>query len=199
MVAGLTQRQQEVLDFIKEQISELGVAPSHAQIASEIGASSTRAAADHLKALERKGYIRLHPDTPRGIQILEAEENQLPLIGSVAAGIPIEAVENIERFVTIPEVIAQRHPAYLLRVRGDSMIDEGILDGDLIAVQRVKTALKGEIIVARIEDEVTVKTLGTHNGQPALLPANDNYNPIMIENPDQFHIEGKFVGLIRVH
>jgi len=199
MVAGLTERQREVLDFIRGQISELGVAPSHAQIAHQIGASSTRAAADHLKALERKGYVRLHADTPRGIQVLEAEENQLPLIGSVAAGVPIEAVENIERFITIPEVLAQRHPAYLLRVRGDSMINEGILDGDLIAVQRVQTANKGEIIVARIEDEVTVKTLGTHKGQPALLPANDDYSPIMIENPEQFHIEGKFVGLIRVH
>ncbi|HFB66735.1 MAG TPA: transcriptional repressor LexA [Aeromonadales bacterium] len=199
MVAGLTERQREVLDFIKEQVSELGVAPSHAQIAKEIGASSTRAAADHLKALEKKGYIRLHADTPRGIQILEAEENQLPLIGSVAAGMPIEAIENIERFITIPEVIAHRKPAYLLRVRGDSMINEGILDGDLIAVQRVNTASRGEIIVARIEDEVTVKTLGSHNGMPALLPANDDYSPIMIENPEQFHIEGKFVGLIRVH
>jgi repressor LexA len=199
MVTGLTLRQREVLDFIKEQISQMGVAPSHAQICESIGASSTRAAADHLKALERKGYIRLHADTPRGIQVLEAEENQLPLIGSVAAGIPIEAVENIERFVTIPEVMAQRHPSYLLRVRGDSMIEEGILDGDLIAVTKDNTARNGEIVVARIDDEVTVKTLGTHNGQPALLPANDSYSPIMIENPESFHIEGKFVGLIRVH
>lgn len=199
MVTGLTQRQREVLDFIKDQIAELGVAPSHAQICTSIGASSTRAAADHLKALERKGYVRLHADTPRGIQVLEAEENQLPLIGSVAAGIPIEAVENIERFVTIPEVMAQRHPSYLLRVRGDSMINEGILDGDLIAVTKDNTARNGEIVVARIDDDVTVKTLGTHNGQPALLPANDSYSPIMIENPESFHIEGKFVGLIRVH
>ena len=199
MVTGLTQRQREVLDYIKAQILELGVPPSHAQICKAIGASSTRAAADHLKALERKGYIRLHADTPRGIQVLEAEENQIPLIGSVAAGIPIEAVENIERFITIPEIMVHKQAAYLLRVRGDSMIDEGILDGDLIAVQKANSARSGEIVVARIDDEVTVKTLGSHNGRPALLPANDNFSPIMIENPENFYIEGKFVGLIRIH
>lgn len=199
MVSGLTSRQRQVLEFIKAHILEYGVAPSHKEICQAIGASSTRAAADHLKALERKGYLRLLPDTSRGIQVLEAEEGQLPVIGQVAAGLPIEAVENIERYVSIPEILAAKRPAYLLRVRGDSMIDAGIFDGDLIAVAKVSTATKGEIIVARIGDEVTVKTLGEHNGQPALLPANDAYQPIIIDGSQPFHIEGKFVGLIRVH
>ena len=199
MVIGLTERQSEVLQFIKQHIAEFGVAPSHKEICEAIGARSTRAAADHLKALERKGYIRLHAETSRGIQVLEADEGQLPVIGSVAAGLPIEAIENVERYVSIPEVLAAKKPAYLLRVRGDSMVDVGIFDGDLIAVAKASDARKGDIIVARIGDEVTVKTLGEHQGRPALLPANDAYEPIPIDARSDFHIEGKFVGLIRVH
>ncbi len=199
MAIELTQRQRLVLEFIKSQIQNLGMPPSHKEICKAIGASSSKAAADHLKALEKKGYIRLHADTSRGIQVMEAEEGELPLVGSVAAGVPIEALENIERYVTIPDVLASQRPAYLLRVRGDSMKDAGILDGDLIAIRKTNQANNGEIVVARIDEEVTVKTLGTYQGKPALLPSNPDYSPIPITNLEEFRIEGKFVGLIRVH
>ncbi len=199
MSKELTERQEQVLDFIKSQISKLGLPPSHKEISQAIGASSSKAAADHLKALAKKGYIRLHAETSRGIQVLHQDKNKLPLIGSVAAGVPLEAVENIERYITIPNIIAKKKPTYLLRVKGDSMKDAGILDGDLIAIQKTHHAKNGEIIVARIDGDVTVKTLGSYQGKPALLPSNPDYCPIPIDNPQEFRVEGRFVGLIRVH
>jgi len=197
MTKELTDRQQEVLDILTNYVEEYGIAPSHVELAELIGVKSSKAAADHLKALERKNVIEIYPDKPRGIRILNlGNEDELPLLGSVAAGLPIEAIENVETYITIPEVLKRKKPTFLLRVRGDSMIDEGILDGDLIAVRKSNTANVGEIVVARIDDEVTVKRLERQGANAVLQPANDNYQPIVLPAED-LAIEGHFVGLIR--
>jgi len=192
----LTNRQSEVFDTLKQYVERYGIAPTHVELAELIGVSSSKAAADHLKALEKKNVIKIYADKPRGIQILESNDNELPLIGSVAAGLPIEAIENVETYVTIPEVLKRKKPTFLLRVRGDSMIDEGILDGDLIAVRKTNIAEVGQIVVARIDDEVTVKRLERQGNNAVLQPANDCYQPIILPAED-LAIEGKFVGLIR--
>jgi repressor LexA len=197
MSKDLTQRQQEVLTALIGYIEDYGIAPSHVELAELIGVKSSKAAADHLKALERKNVIEIYPDKPRGIRVLNQQnEFELPLVGSVAAGLPIEAIENVESYVTIPEVLRRKKPTFLLRVRGDSMIDEGILDGDLIAVRKSNTADVGQIVVARIDDEVTVKRLEKQGANAVLQPANDNYQPIILPAED-LAIEGHFVGLIR--
>lgn len=197
MSKELTQRQEEVLAALTGYIEDFGIAPSHVELAELIGVKSSKAAADHLKALERKNVIEIYPDKPRGIRVLNQQnEFELPLVGSVAAGLPIEAIENVESYVTIPEVLRRKKPTFLLRVRGDSMIDEGILDGDLIAVRKSNTADVGQIVVARIDDEVTVKRLEKQGANAVLQPANDNYQPIILPAED-LAIEGHFVGLIR--
>lgn len=192
----LTNRQNEVFEVLKEYVENYGIAPTHVELAELIGVSSSKAAADHLKALEKKNVIKIYADKPRGIQILTADNDELPLIGSVAAGLPIEAVENVESYIRIPEVLKRKKPTFLLRVRGDSMIDAGILDGDLIAVRKTNTAEIGQIVVARIEDEVTVKFLEKQGSNAVLQPANDAYQPIVLAAED-LAIEGQFVGLIR--
>jgi len=197
MSKELTERQKEVLSALKGYVKDFGIAPSHVELAELIGVRSSKAAADHLKALERKNVIEIYPDKPRGIRVIEEKnEYELPLVGSVAAGLPIEAIENVESYITIPEVLKRNKPTFLLRVRGDSMIDAGILDGDLIAVRKTQTANIGEIIVARIEDEVTVKRLEKQGNNAVLQPANDFYEPIILPAED-LAIEGLFVGLIR--
>jgi len=196
MTETLTERQGEVLAVIRDYIQVNGIAPTHAELAKAIGVSSTRAAADHLKALAKKGHIHLHNEKTRGIQLLSEAFVELPLIGMVAAGSPILAMENVERQVPVPEGLFRSRPTYLLRVRGDSMKDAGILDGDMIAIQKTQRARHGQIVVARIHDEVTVKYLDTHAPRPVLLPANDAYDPITFE-PEELAIEGVFVGLIR--
>lgn len=202
----LTTRQRQVLNFIRRSIQRNGMAPTRAEIADAMGFQSKNAAVDHLRALERKGFIRIHSDLSRGIQLLEgsdgpAEEvdlpvSTLPVIGFVAAGSPIEAIENVEKQVTVPDGLFSQQPTYLLRVRGDSMKDAGILDGDLIAVRKTGSAQSGQIVVARIQDEVTVKTLLIKRNRPVLMPANDAYRPIIMA-PEDLTIEGVFVGLIR--
>lgn len=202
----LTTRQRQVLNFIRRSLQKNGIAPTRAEIADAMGFQSKNAAVDHLKALERKGFIRLHSDLSRGIQLLEGNDGPtdevdlpvqtLPIIGMVAAGSPIEAIENIEQQVTVPDGLFRQQPTYLLRVRGDSMKDAGILDGDLIAVRKTSTAQSGQIVVARIQDEVTVKTLLIKRNRPVLMPANDAYRPIIMA-PEDLTIEGVFVGLIR--
>ncbi len=198
MGKSLTERQQDILHCIREFHQEYGMVPTRAEIADIMGFQSKNAASDHLRALERKGYIRLHNDRSRGIQLLDAGqyEEELPVIGQVAAGTPIEAIENVERTVPVPQGLFRQRPTYLLRVRGDSMQDAGILDGDLIAVRRSNMARSGQIVVARIDEEVTVKTLKLHKNSASLLPANDAYEPIKVSAKDLI-IEGIFVGLIR--
>lgn len=202
----LTTRQRQVLNFIRRSLQKNGIAPTRAEIAEAMGFHSKNAAVDHLKALERKGFIRLHSDLSRGIQLLDGSEAagdevdlpilSLPVIGTVAAGSPIEAIENVEQQVTVPDGLFRQQPTYLLRVRGDSMKDAGILDGDLIAVRKTSQAQSGQIVVARIQDEVTVKTLLIKRNRPVLMPANDAYRPIIMA-PEDLTIEGVFVGLIR--
>jgi len=198
MADTLTARQSQVLDFIKQHINEEGIAPTRSEIALAMGFRSKTAAVDHLKALQKKGYVHLHSERSRGIKVLveENEDEGLPIIGSVAAGVPIEAIENIEKRVPVPKNLFRDKPTYLLRVKGDSMTDAGILDGDLIAVQKTAKAREGQIVVARIDDEVTVKRLAIKKSGPVLMPENSAYKPIMLA-PEELVIEGVFVGLIR--
>ncbi|MDF1821852.1 MAG: transcriptional repressor LexA [Alcanivoracaceae bacterium] len=199
MSDGLTARQQQVLDCIRSHVQETGMAPTRAEIAEIMGFQSKNAASDHLRALERKGYIRIHNDRSRGIQVLDEaleEEDGLPVVGKVAAGLPIEAIENVERTVPVPLGLFRQRPTYLLKVEGDSMKDVGILDGDLIAVRKADNARNGQIVVARIDDDVTVKTLRIDSNSVTLEPANDAYQPIRVA-PNELFIEGIFVGLIR--
>jgi len=195
----LTDRQREVLDCIRTHLRETGMAPTRAEIADLMGFQSKNAASDHLRALERKGYIRIHNDRSRGIQLLENDdinEDQVPLLGKGAAGLPIEAGENVERSIVVPQGLFRQSPTYMLRVQGDSMKDVGILDGDLIAVRKSNMARSGQIVVARLGDDVTVKTLRIDKSSITLMPANDAYEPIRIA-PDELVIEGIFIGLIR--
>lgn len=195
MQEALTSRQKETIDFIKAFIKEQGIPPTHAEIAKALNCRSNTAASDHLKALVRKGYIKIHSDIPRGIQII-TKVSGVPLIGRVAAGKPIEAIENIERHVDLPEYLFKLKPDYLLRVSGDSMKNIGILDNDLIAVRKAQTAESGQIVIARLGEEVTVKRLKIQKNKIWLLPENDAYQAIGVDS-DHLYIEGIYTGLLR--
>ena len=195
---NLTARQAQVLDFIRQHISDTGYPPTRADIAGELGFKSPNAAEEHLKALARKGAIEMVPGTSRGLRL--PEDHGLPLVGRVAAGSPILAEEHIEERVDMPANFFYPRADFLLKVRGDSMIDAGILDGDLLAVHRTMEASNGQIVVARIEDEVTVKRFQrTRNrSKVMLLPENEDYAPIEVDLREQaFAIEGLSVGVIR--
>ncbi len=202
MRASLTPRQSQVLDLIRQHISDTGYPPTRADIAQELGFKSPNAAEEHLKALARKGAIEIIPGTSRGIRIPDLGDKGLPLVGRVAAGNPILAEENIEDRVDLPASFFQPRADYLLRVRGDSMVDAGIFDGDLLAVHKTQQATNGQIVVARIEDEVTVKRFQRtrKRNQILLLPENPDYEPIEVDlSAQQFAIEGLSVGVIRQH
>ena len=196
----LTVRQAEVLEFIKSYIEETGYPPTRADIAKEHGFKSPNAAEEHLKALARKGAIEMIPGTSRGIKLPESENQGLPIIGRVAAGNPILAEEHIEDYCELPASFFSPNADYLLQVRGDSMIECGIMDGDLLAVHRTQNVNNGDIVVARIEDEVTVKRFKRSRSkhQVTLLPENKDYSPIEVDLRHQdFEIEGLGVGVIR--
>ncbi|MDD2664093.1 MAG: transcriptional repressor LexA [Dechloromonas sp.] len=192
----LTPRQQEILDFIRNSLEVLGAPPTRAEIATAFGFASPNAAEDHLKALARKGAINLEPGSARGIRLVE--QLGLPLIGSVAAGSPILAVENVQGRYALDSGMFSPRADFLLKVRGLSMIDAGILDGDLLAVHKTSDARDGQIVVARLDDDVTVKRLQRRAGHIELIAENPDFAPIVV-NPDevQFAIEGIAVGLIR--
>ncbi len=218
----LTQRQQQVLDLVQNAIERTGAPPTRAEIAAELGFKSANAAEEHLQALARKGAIELLGGTSRGIRLksdtLRAlhqarmapygkqpmlpmaglAQLSLPLVGRVAAGSPILAQEHIEQTYAVEASMFQRRPDYLLRVRGQSMRDAGILDGDLLAVQKAKEAKNGQIVVARLGDEVTVKRFRRTDEGVDLLPENPDFLPIRVtaETAD-FELEGIAVGLIR--
>ena len=193
----LTKRQQQVLDYIKHHQADTGFPPTRQEIATHMGFRSPNAAEEHLRALHRKNVIEVISGTSRGIRVLE-EPKGLPLIGQVAAGDPILAEQNIEDYVEMPSNTFKPHAHYVLRVKGDSMKDVGIFDGDLLAVHQSKEAHSGQIVVARIQDEVTVKTYKPTQSKVVLLPANDAYEPIEVEPQDHsFNIEGIAVGVIR--
>lgn len=199
----LTKAQTRVLEVIQEAIRDQGRPPTRAEIAESLGFRSVNAAESHLRALERRGAIRLQGGASRGIQCLiplddnELDEPGLPVIGRVAAGVPIDSVAHIEKTVPVRAELFSQKPDYLLRVQGDSMINVGIFDGDLLAVKKTQTARHGDIVVARVEGEVTVKRLSSQTGAIRLLSENDAYAPIEINDPGQFFIEGHAVGVIR--
>ena len=195
---NLTPRQAEVLAFIKSHIDDTGYPPTRADIAKELGFKSANASEEHLKALARKGAIEIIPGTSRGIKLPESEG--IPIVGRVAAGNPILAQEHIEDYCELPASFFNPAADYLLQVRGDSMIECGILDGDLLAVHRTQQVNNGDIVVARIEDEVTVKRFrkGRSKHQVTLEPENQEYSPIEVDLRHQdFEIEGLGVGILR--
>lgn len=197
-MAELTNRQHQVLDLIRRYIEETGFPPTRADIARELGFRSPNAAEEHLRALARKGVIEMVAGASRGIRL--AESSGLPVIGRVAAGSPILAQEHIEEYCDVPPSLFKPQANYFLKVHGDSMIDAGILDGDLLAVHRTTDVHNGQIVVARIEDEVTVKRLQRTRSkyQLLLLPENRDYQPIEVDLREQsFAIEGLSVGILR--
>jgi len=214
----LTDRQQQILDLVQSAIERTGAPPTRAEIAAELGFKSANAAEEHLQALARKGVIELVGGTSRGIR-LQSEAlralNQmrgkqfslplpslaqlsLPLVGRVAAGSPILAQEHIDQTYVVEASMFPRRPDYLLKVRGMSMRDAGIMDGDLLAVQRATDAKNGQIVVARLGDEVTVKRFRRNRNTIELLPENPDFEPIVVTSGESdFVIEGLAVGLIR--
>lgn len=203
----LTDRQQAILDFVRERIAADGMPPTWAEIARAFGFRQTRAAQKHLQALEAKGYLTLLPGKARGIrlpasQATSSEQRRLPILGRVAAGVPIGADPPLdaeaERHLLVDRGLFSTAPDYLLRVQGDSMRDDGILDGDLVAVRRASEARSGQTVVARLDDEITIKRLQVEaDGRIRLLPRNPDFPPIEIAPGQDFAIEGVYCGLIR--
>lgn len=212
----LTETQQAILAMIAERIEGEGVPPSQTEIARAFGFKGVRAAQYHLEALEQAGVIRRVPGQARGIrlvapaaepaappaaandELLRADDVlRLPVLGRVAAGLPIGADIGSEDFVVLDRVFFSPAPDYLLKVQGDSMIDEGIFDGDLIGVHRTRDARSGQIVVARIDEEITVKLLKIGKDRIRLLPRNPDYAPIEVLPDQDFAIEGLYCGLLR--
>lgn len=233
MTIRLTDRQQQILDLIRDVIRHTGYPPTRAEIAQALGFKSANAAEDHLKALARKGMIELTAGASRGIRLVSPSQDSvsdedaglaqttshdvtalpshgkepsplpgagqwlLPLVGRVAAGHPVLAAENIEKELSIDPAMFGQRPDYLLKVKGLSMKDAGILDGDLLAIRKTSDARHGQIVVARIDDEVTVKRLDKNAKEVRLLPENPDFEPITIKPGQEFSIEGIALGLIR--
>ena len=214
----LTARQQQILDLVQSAIERTGAPPTRAEIANELGFKSANAAEEHLQALARKGVIELVGGTSRGIRLKsdtlravnEARGRQfslplpslsqltLPLVGRVAAGTPILAQEHVEQTYLLEASMFPRRPDYLLKVKGMSMRDAGIIDGDLLAVQKSREARNGQIVVARLGDEVTVKRFRRTRTTIELLPENPDFQPIVVPFGDvDFQLEGIAVGLLR--
>lgn len=224
MSLKLTARQQEILNLIKAAVDRTGFPPTRAEIAAALGFKSPNAAEDHLRALARKGAITLTAGASRGIRLVEDAESAaagsssgsastsvgvsladslrqliLPVVGKVAAGSPILATEHIHRELSVDPSLFEQQPDYLLTVKGQSMQNIGIMDGDLLAVKRSPDARNGQIVVARIDDEVTVKRFNRRGRIVELLPENDDFSPIIVSDENDFAIEGIAVGLIRPH
>jgi repressor LexA len=194
----LTRRQQQVLDIVRGHIEQTGYPPTRADIARELGFKSANAAEEHLKALARKGAIEIIPGASPGIRL--PDRPGIPIVGRVAAGSPVLAQEHIEDYCDLPRNFFKPEADYFLTVHGDSMIEAGIMDGDLLAVHSTPVAANGDIVVARIDDEVTVKRLqrGGSRHVLELLPANADYQPIRVDLREQaFAIEGLSVGILR--
>lgn len=198
---NLTPRQQQIFNLICSTIEREGMPPTRADIAAEFGFRSANAAEEHLKALARKGYIEIMPGTSRGIRVLEdSAEDGLPLIGRVAAGEPILAEQHVDDYIDIDPGFWRPRADFLLQVVGDSMIEMGIFDGDYLAVNARKDASNGEVVVARVDDEVTVKTLRRTRSKNIvhLEPSNPDFEVIEVDLREQnFSIEGISVGVLR--
>ncbi len=213
----LTARQQQILELIQTAVHNTGAPPTRAEIAAELGFKSANAAEEHLQALARKGVIQLVSGTSRGIRLKNAATDSftnstvkqfqlplqalaqlcLPLVGRVAAGSPILAQEHIEQTYNVEASLFSQQPDYLLKVKGLSMRDIGIMDGDLLAVKTTREARNGQIVVARVGEEVTVKRFHKTTQGISLLPENPDFSTIRVQNGDIFEIEGLAVGLIR--
>jgi repressor LexA len=203
----LTARQAQILNLVKDAIDNTGFPPTRAEIARELGFKSANAAEEHLQALARKGAIEISPGTSRGIRLLgthaetrmpPASMLSLPLIGRVAAGSPILAQQHIEANYNVDPAMFSARPDFLLKVRGWSMRDAGIMDGDLLAVKKVDSASNGQIVVARIGDDVTVKRYRKSGSMIELLPENPDFSMITVDpESDEFALEGLAVGLLR--
>jgi repressor LexA len=204
----LTERQQAILDFVRERIEADGLPPTWAEIARAFGFRQTRAAQKHLQAIAARGYLTLLPGKARGIRLPGSgtaghreASLALPVLGRVAAGAPIGADAGVQRVLRFDPALFPLRPDYLLRVQGDSMRDEGILDGDLVAVKRSGDARNGQVVVARLDGELTIKRLQLAGPAPGaslrLLPRNPEYAPIEVAPGQDFAIEGVFCGLVR--
>lgn len=204
----LTTRQQQILELVQDAISRTGAPPTRAEIATELGFKSANAAEEHLRALARKGVIELVSSTSRGIRLKTARQQlsfpasaaaqlALPLIGRVAAGSPILAQEHVDQTYHVESSLFEHRPDYLLRVRGLSMRDAGILDGDLLAIQSTRDARNGQIVVARLGDDVTVKRFIRTQQRIELHAENPDFKTIVVQPGEPFEIEGLAVGLIR--
>lgn len=204
----LTKRQQEILGFISDHIDSAGFPPTRNDVSKHFGFRSPNAAESHLRALEHKGVIRIEAGRSRGITLTSlsasslpatnALRTPLPLVGRVAAGSPVLAQENIENEYRVDPSLFSARPHYLLRVEGNSMINAGILDGDLLAVHRTPEAQNGQVVVARLDDEVTVKRFKRNGHRVSLLPENPEFQPILIDlRHQELVIEGRAVGVIR--
>lgn len=201
MALELTRRQQDVLDFIRRHLAEHRMPPTRAEISTAFGFASPNAAESHLRALAQKGAILLESGSARGIRVLEElleEVAGLPLVGRVAAGSPILAAEHVERHYPVDPAMFSPRADFLLRVRGLSMINAGILEGDLLAVHRCREVREGQIVVARLDDEVTVKRFHRQGAVIELLAENPDFSPIVVRPGERFlEIEGIAVGLLR--
>ena len=199
-MSELTPGQRKVLNMVKDFIEEYGMPPTRMEIANELSFKSPNAAEEHLKALQKKGVIDLIKGSSRGIRLKDSLREQigLPLVGKVAAGHPILAHENIDDYLDIDPDIFNPSPHYLLRVEGMSMKNAGILDNDIVAVHRTSEIRSRQIVVARINDEVTVKRYTQNNSIVTLFPENNEFNPITVDlSEDEMVIEGVVVGVIR--
>ena len=200
----ITSQQQRVLDCIQIYINKTGFPPTRADICKELGFKSPNSAETHLRALEKKGYISIESGTSRGISIINGNDNSInsneyPIVGLVAAGSPTLAQENIEQMINCPKSFFDSSFDYFLKVKGLSMKDAGIMEDDLIAIKKTSEVKNGDIVVARIEDEVTVKFFNRKSPKIIELEAaNNDYKNIVVNlEYDEFHIEGKSVGLLR--
>ena len=199
----ITPQQQKVLDCIQVYINKTGFPPTRADICKELGFKSPNSAETHLRALEKKGFISIEKGTSRGISITNNQEyptsnDEYPVIGLVAAGSPTLAEENIEKTINCPNSFFESNFDYFLKVKGLSMKDAGIMEDDLVAIKKTSEVRNGDIVVARIDDEVTLKYFQSSGNQIKLIPANDDFDEIYINKETEgFFIEGKSVGLIR--
>ncbi len=198
----ITKKQSEILEYIKNEILNKGYPPSVRDICEAVGLRSTSSVHAHLETLEKNGYIRRDPTKPRAIEILDDNFNlvrrevvNVPLVGQVAAGEPILAVQNIENYFPVPAEYMPANESFMLRVKGDSMINAGIFDGDTIMVERTKDVHNGDIVVALLDDSATVKTFYKESDHIRLQPQNDSLEPIIVTDVD---IIGKVFGVLRL-
>ncbi|NLK28616.1 MAG: transcriptional repressor LexA [Clostridiales bacterium] len=198
----ISNKQKEILEYVKSQIINKGYPPAVREICEAVNLKSTSSVHSHLETLEKNGYIRRDPSKPRAIEIIDDEFNltrrelvNVPIVGTITAGQPILAVENIDSYFPIPSEYMPNEETFMLKVKGNSMINAGIFDGDKILVQKQAVAKNGDIVVALIEDEVTVKTFYKENGYYRLQPENDTMDPIIVP---ELTILGKVIGLFRM-